>query len=43
MGRGTLIALAALVLTASAKRLVGRYVIREDKGERTWTWGLAPR
>lgn len=25
------------------KRLVGRYVIREDEGTRTWTWSLAPR
>jgi hypothetical protein len=25
------------------KRLAGRYVIREDRGTRTWTWNLAPR
>ncbi len=25
------------------KRLVGRYVIRDDRGMRTWTWNLAPR
>ena len=25
------------------KRLVGRYVIREDRGTRTWTWNLLPR
>jgi hypothetical protein len=25
------------------KRLAGRYVIREDRGTRTWTWNLVPR
>jgi hypothetical protein len=25
------------------KHLAGRYVIREDRGTRTWTWNLVPR